>query len=154
MRYQDFIRQVGAILIVFLGLVVTGIFQPKFLMNDRRFQFSKRPSGFLGSTLIGLAFAAGWTPCTGPILTSVFALAVSNPGSSLFYMLAYTLGFSIPFFVLSFYLGSLGWIKKYSHKIVVFGGYIMIIMGIMLYFDWLTKITIYFTRFFGGFTGF
>ncbi|MEH7613955.1 cytochrome c biogenesis CcdA family protein, partial [Gottfriedia acidiceleris] len=135
MRYQDFIRQVGAILIVFLGLVVTGIFQPKFLMNDRRFQFSKRPSGFLGSTLIGLAFAAGWTPCTGPILTSVFALAVSNPGSSLFYMLAYTLGFSIPFFVLSFYLGSLGWIKKYSHKIVVFGGYIMIIMGIMLYFD-------------------
>ncbi|WP_129688863.1 cytochrome c biogenesis CcdA family protein [Gottfriedia acidiceleris] len=154
MRYQDFIRQVGAILIVFLGLVVTGIFQPKFLMNDRRFQFSKRPSGFLGSTLIGLAFAAGWTPCTGPILTSVFALAVSNPGSSLFYMLAYTLGFSIPFFVLSFYLGSLGWIKKYSHKIVVFGGYIMIIMGVMLYFDWLTKITIYFTRFFGGFTGF
>ncbi|MEH7351354.1 cytochrome c biogenesis protein CcdA, partial [Gottfriedia acidiceleris] len=109
---------------------------------------------FLGSTLIGLAFAAGWTPCTGPILTSVFALAVSNPGSSLFYMLAYTLGFSIPFFALSFYLGSLGWIKKYSHKIVVFGGYIMIIMGIMLYFDWLTKITIYFTRFFGGFTGF
>ncbi|PEL12708.1 cytochrome c biogenesis CcdA family protein [Bacillus sp. AFS017336] len=154
MRYQDFIRQVGAILIVFLGLVVTGIFQPKFLMSDRRFQFSRRPSGFLGSTLIGLAFAAGWTPCTGPILTSVFALAVSNPGSSLFYMLAYTLGFSIPFFVLSFYLGSLTWIKKNSHKIVVFGGYIMIIMGIMLYFDWLTKITIYFTRFFGGFTGF
>lgn len=153
-RYQDLIRQLGAILIVLLGLIVTGIFQPKFLMSDRRYQFSKRPSGYLGSMLIGLAFAAGWTPCTGPILTSVFAMSVSNPSSSLLYMLAYTFGFSIPFFVLSFYLGSLNLIKKYSHKIVVFGGYAMIIMGVMLYFDWLTRITIYFTRLTGGFTGF
>lgn len=153
-EYKDLIRQIGAILIVLLGIIVTGIYQPKFLMSDKRIQFQSKPTGFLGSILIGMAFAAGWTPCSGPILASVFTLAVSNPHSAVIYMIAYTVGFAVPFFVMSFFLGSLKWVKKYSHKIVKFGGYLMIVMGIVLYFDWLTKITIYFTQAFGGFTGF
>lgn len=73
-------------------------------MKERRFELKNRPSGFAGSILIGMAFAAGWTPCTGPILVSVIALAASNPGSGLAYMIAYILGFAIPFFILSFLL--------------------------------------------------
>ncbi|WP_243291828.1 cytochrome c biogenesis protein CcdA [Bacillus sp. FJAT-47783] len=152
--YQDLIRQIGAIFIVFFGFVVLGLFTPDALMKEKRFQFKNRPAGLLGSSLIGMAFAAGWTPCTGPILASVILLAASNPGSGFVYMLAYTLGFAIPFFVLSFFIGKMDWIKKHNVKIMKIGGVIMIIMGILLFFDWLTKIIIFFTNIFGGFTGF
>ncbi|PLR69859.1 MULTISPECIES: cytochrome c biogenesis protein CcdA [Bacillaceae] len=152
--YKDLIRQIGAILIIFFGLVIVGVFQPEFLMKERRFELKNRPSGYLGSVLIGLAFAAGWTPCTGPILTAVFALTLSNPGSAMVYMLAYVLGFAIPFLILAFFIGRLGWIRKHNLKIMKVGGWLMIIIGIMLFFNWMTQIIIVFSRLFGGFTGF
>ncbi|PFM83730.1 cytochrome C biogenesis protein, partial [Bacillus thuringiensis] len=73
--YKDLIRQLGGIFIIVFGLIIVGVFKPKFLMQDRKFTFKNRPSGYFGSVLIGLAFAAGWTPCTGPILVSVIGLA-------------------------------------------------------------------------------
>lgn len=153
-QYQDLIRQMGAIFIVIFGLIVVGIFNPEALMKEKRFEFKNRPSGFLGSIVIGMAFAAGWTPCTGPILMSVIALAASNPGSGVIYMTAYSLGFAIPFFILSFFIGRMQWIRKHNIKIVKIGGYIMIAMGIILFFDWMTKIISIFSTFFGDFTGF
>ncbi|OEH94063.1 cytochrome c biogenesis CcdA family protein [Bacillus solimangrovi] len=153
-QYDDLIRQVGAILIIFFGFVVVGILKPDFLMKDRKVKFQNRPSGYFGSVLIGLGFAAGWTPCTGPILAAVLAMSVSDPGSGLFYMGAYTLGFAIPFFVMSFFIGRMQWIRKNNHKIVQIGGYLMIVMGVFLFFDWMTKISSYFINIFGGFTGF
>lgn len=153
-NYQDLIRQIGAILIVVFGLMIIGVFTPKFLMKDHRFEFKNRPSGYIGSLLIGMAFAAGWTPCTGPILSAVIWLAATNPNSAMIYMIAYILGFAIPFFVLSFFIGKLGWIKKHNMRIMKIGGYLMIVMGILLYFDLMTLIIIYLTQFYGGFTGF
>lgn len=154
LQYQDLIRQMGAIFIVVFGLIVVGIFKPEFIMKERRFEIKNRPTGFIGSTVIGMAFAAGWTPCTGPILMSVIALAASNPGSGVMYMIAYSLGFSIPFFILSFYIGRMQWIRKHNVKIVKIGGYVMIVMGIILFFDWMTKIISILSPIFGGFTGF
>lgn len=154
LQYKDLIRQLGGIFIVFFGLVIVGILNPQFMMKDRRIEFKNRPSGYFGSVLIGMAFAAGWTPCTGPILSFVISLAATNPGSGMMYMIAYSLGFAIPFFILSFFLGRMNWIKKNSSKIVKIGGYIMIVMGIVLFFDWMTKIIIFFSEMFGGFTGF
>lgn len=153
-EYKDLIRQLGAIFIVFFGLMIVGILKPEFLMKDRKIEFKHRPSGYLGSSLIGMAFAAGWTPCTGPILGFVISLAATNPGSGMMYMIAYTLGFAIPFFILSFFVGRMNWIKKNSAKIMKIGGYIMIIMGIVLFFDWMTKIIQILSPLFGGFTGF
>ncbi len=152
--YQDLIRQLGAIVIVFFGFVIVGILKPESLMREKRYEFKHRPSGYFGSVLIGIAFAAGWTPCTGPILMSVIALAATNPGSGMVYMIAYILGFAIPFFILSFFIGKLQWIKRHNVLIMKIGGYIMIVMGIVLFFDWMTKIIIIFTNMFGGFTGF
>lgn len=153
-EYQDLIRQLGGIFIVFFGLVIVGFLNPKFMMKDHRFEFKNRPSGYIGSSLIGMAFAAGWTPCTGPILSSVILLAASKPGSGVLYMAAYSLGFAIPFFILSFFIGRMKWIRTHSTKIVKIGGYIMIVMGIILFFDWMTKIITVFQGLFGGFTGF
>ena len=114
LQYEELLRQVGAILIVVFGLMIVGLLQIDFLMKDRKFQFKNRPSGYIGSALIGLAFAAGWTPCTGPILASITMLAGTNPESSMLYMLAYYFGFAIPFFILSFFVSRLGWIRRNS----------------------------------------
>lgn len=153
-QYQDLIRQVGAILILFFGFVILGVFQPKFLMQDKKFSFKNKPAGYFGTVVIGMAFAAGWTPCTGPILFSVLALAASNPSSGVVYMTAYVLGFGIPFFLLSFFIGKLGWIKRNHQLIMKIGGYTMIVMGILLFFDWMTKLIAWFTMLTGGFQGF
>ena len=153
-QYQELLRQVGAILIVVFGLMIVGLLQVDFLMKDRKFQFKNRPSGYFGSTLIGLAFAAGWTPCTGPILMSIIALAGTNPDSGIWYMLAYFLGFAVPFFVLSFFVSRMGWIRNHSQKIVKIGGWVMIAVGVLLFFDGLTYIITILSPIFGGFTGF
>lgn len=152
--YNDLIRQIGAIFIVIFGLMVVGVFKPEALMKERRLEFKNRPGGYLGSVLIGLAFAAGWTPCTGPILMSVWALAASNPGSGLVYMIAYSLGFAIPFFVLSFFIGKMQWIRRNNVKIMKIGGYVMIVMGVVLFFNWMTQIISILTALFGDFKGF
>ncbi|KGP73495.1 cytochrome c biogenesis CcdA family protein [Pontibacillus yanchengensis] len=152
-QYQDLIRQIGAILIVFFGFVIIGVFNFEFLMKDRKIHFKNRPGGYLGSLVIGMAFSMGWTPCTGPILGSVLALAASNPGSSVVYMIAYSLGFSVPFLLLSFFIGQINWIKQNSAKLVKIGGYVMIFMGVFLFFDLMTKLTSYLAGLF-GFTGF
>ncbi len=153
-QYQDLLRQVGAILIVIFGLMIVGLLQVDFLMKDRKFQFKNRPSGYVGSALIGLAFAAGWTPCTGPILMSIIALAGTNPDAGLWYMLAYYFGFAIPFFIMSFFISRMNWIRRNSQKIVKIGGWIMIAVGILLFFDGLDYIIRILSPIFGGFTGF
>lgn len=153
-QYDELIRQIGGILIVIFGLMITGIFTPEFLMKDRKIEFKNRPSGYLGSVLIGLVFAAGWTPCTGPILAAIFTMGATNPDSAMGYMLAYVLGFAVPFFVLSFFISRMNWIRQHSQKIVKIGGYIMIIVGIILFFDGMTYLNRLLTPIFGDFQGF
>lgn len=155
LKYSDLIRRIGALLIIFMGLVIVGALQPKFMMKDSKLAFQNRPSGYLGSSLIGLGFAAGWTPCTGPILAAVIAMGVTNPGSGLLYMMIYSLGFSIPFFLMAFFIGKMNVIRKYNDKITKVGGYAMIFVGIFLFFGWMTQITSFLTnRIFDGFIGF
>ena len=153
-QYQDLLRQIGAIIIVFFGLVVLGIFKFDLLLSEKRVQFKKRPKGYIGSVLIGMGFAAGWTPCTGPILAGVIALGVSDPERGMLYMLFYVLGFSIPFLIMSMFIGKMKFLQNRSGLFMKIGGSLMIVMGILLYFDMMTKIIAFLTPFFGDFTGF
>ncbi len=154
-QYKDLIREIGAILIVFFGLVVLGVFKPTFLMKERKVGFKKRPGGYLGSVGIGMGFAAGWTPCTGPILAGVIILAASNPGMGMIYMGAYAAGFAVPFFIMSFFIGKMKWLQRRSQQVIRVGGGLMIVMGVFLYLDWMTKVTSFLTnRVFNGFQGF
>ncbi|ONK24531.1 cytochrome C biogenesis protein CcdA [Bacillus sp. VT-16-64] len=153
-KYQDLLRQLGAILMVFFGLVLAGVLRFQFLQADKKFQFRNRPSGYLGSVLIGIGFAAGWTPCTGPILAGVIALGIANPGMGLLYMAFYVLGFSIPFLIMAFFIDKMTFLKKHGKRFMVFGGMLMVLMGILLYFDWMTVIISLLIPLFGGFTGF
>lgn len=138
---QHLIRQIGAILIVFFGLVIIGLLNFDFLSKSKQVTIKNRPAGFFGSFIIGMAFSMGWTPCTGPILMAVIALAATNPDSAMILMISYVLGFAIPFLILSFFIGRFDWIKRHSQRIMKIGGYIMIAFGIALFFDWMTALT-------------
>lgn len=141
--YQDIIRQVSAIFIVLMGLFLLGIFQPQLLMKERKMNMKWRPAGYLGSFVFGIGFSAGWSPCIGPILGSILLLAASEPGTWAGLTTAYSLGFAIPFFVLAFFLGTARWIVKYSSMLMKIGGTLMIVMGILLFTDRMTSITIW-----------
>ncbi|GIN90043.1 cytochrome C biogenesis protein CcdA [Siminovitchia terrae] len=153
-EYQDLLRQLGAILMVFFGLALAGVLRVNFLLSDKKIQLRNRPSGYFGSVLIGLGFAAGWTPCTGPILAGVIALGIANPSMGLVYMMFYVLGFSIPFLIMTFFLDKMTFLKKHGNRFMVFGGILMVVMGVLLYFDWMTVIISLLIPLFGGFTGF
>lgn len=153
-HYQDLLRMLSAILIIVMGLFLTGIFQPKFLMREKRLDLSKNGFGYASSFLIGVGFSAGWTPCLGPILSSVLVMAANNPNKGFFYLTAYILGFAIPFFVMAFFVGKTKWILRYSERLLKIGGVLLILFGILLYMDQMTAIIVWLTDLTGGFTGF
>jgi cytochrome c-type biogenesis protein len=139
--YRDLIRQLAAILIFVMGLFLIGIFQPTWLMKERKLHMNFRPAGYFGSMLIGIGFAAGWSPCVGPILSSILALSASEPGAWLNMTIAYSLGFAVPFFLLSFSIGSSKWLLRYSQLMMKVGGAVMIVIAILLYTGQLTQLT-------------
>ena len=151
---QKLISMFGGILVIIMGLFVMGMIKPSFLMREKKWSIGRKPTGFLGSTIVGIGFAAGWTPCVGPILASVLVLSATNPSQGLLYITAYTLGFAIPFFIMAFFIGRTKWILNYSSKLMKAGGAIMVLTGFLLYTGQMTKITNVLIDLFGGFTGF
>jgi cytochrome c-type biogenesis protein len=126
-----------------MGLFLIGIFQPGLLMKERRFNLIPKKASYISSFIFGIGFSAGWTPCTGPVLAAILALAASQPGTWFGLTTAYAVGFAVPFFVLAFFLGTARWILRYSSIVMKIGGAIMIAMGIMLFTDQMTQITIW-----------
>ncbi|SDO09828.1 cytochrome c-type biogenesis protein [Paenibacillus sp. yr247] len=141
--YRDLLRQIAALLIFIMGLFLLGIFQPQWLMKERKLQIKFRPAGYIGSVLVGMGFAAGWSPCVGPILSAILALATTEPGTWFQLTTAYSLGFAIPFFVLSFFIGTTKWILRYSNLIMKIGGGLMVVIAVLLYTGKMTQITLW-----------
>ncbi|MDF2921979.1 MAG: ccdA [Paenibacillaceae bacterium] len=144
--YKDLIRQLAAILILLMGLFMLGVFQPQFLMKERKWRVSAKPAGYAGSFLIGVGFAAGWSPCVGPILSAILALSLARNGEWLSLISAYSLGFAIPFIILALFIGSTRAILRYSGFLMKAGGGMMVLIAVLLYTDRMTRITIWFNR--------
>jgi cytochrome c-type biogenesis protein len=151
---QDLIRQLGGILLVVIGLVMLDVFRMEWMMRTWKVDLKSRPLGYTGSVFVGITYAAGWTPCVGPILSAITVLGVTDPSSALTYTLAYTLGFAVPFFVMTFFVSKIKAIARYSERMMKVGGALMILFGILLYTDRMTDITRYLIQLYGGFTGF
>lgn len=137
-EYQEWIRIGGGILIIVFGLFVAGFLKLDFLMRDKKVHLSGKPAGYVGTFLVGMTFAAGWTPCIGPILGTILLYA-SSQGSAFygFKLLAvYSLGLALPFFVSSLAINSfLSYSKKlmrYMRVIMIISGLLLILFGILL----------------------
>ncbi|MDC3424345.1 cytochrome c biogenesis protein CcdA [Aquibacillus sp. 3ASR75-11] len=142
-----FLQRIAGIFIIIMGLFVAGWLQLTSLMKEKRFRFNKKPVGYLGSIFVGMGFAAGWTPCIGPIFASILVVAGSNPTQGALYTIMYVIGFAIPFLVLTFFLGSMKWLLRYSQKIMKIGGTIMIVMGVLLFTGQMARISNFLLRF-------
>ena len=135
------IQRLAGVFIIFMGLFVGGWINITTLMKEKRFQSARRPVGYLGTFFVGMGFAAGWTPCIGPIFGSILFLAASNPGQGILYTVMYVIGFALPFLILTFFLGSTKWIVRRSQIIMRIGAVIMIIMGLILFTGQMPRIT-------------
>ncbi|HEY4578704.1 MAG TPA: cytochrome c biogenesis protein CcdA [Savagea sp.] len=135
------IQRLAGIFLVIMGLFIGGWINIKFLMQEKRMQVNNKKTGYAGSFFIGLGFAAGWTPCIGPIFGGILLLAATNPTYSILYTVMYVIGFALPFLIFSFFIGSTRAILKHSGVIMKIGGIVMIIMGLVLFFGWMPRIT-------------
>ena len=120
----------GAIIIVF-GLHFLGLFKIGFLYREARFQVANKPLGLVGAYVMGLAFAFGWTPCVGPVLTAILFVA-GNEADAMhggLLLLAYALGIGIPFIIAAMFAGQfMRFMTKFRSQM----GMIEKIMGVML----------------------
>jgi cytochrome c-type biogenesis protein len=138
----------GAILIVF-GLHTMGVFRLAFLETEKRVQSQRKPAGPLGALLVGVAFAFGWTPCIGPILGGILAIAGSknSVGEGITLLAVYSLGLGIPFLITSLainqFFGAAKKIRKYYHAIELASGALLIVIGVLIVTGQLTIITRY-----------
>jgi cytochrome c-type biogenesis protein len=151
--YQDVIRKVGGVLIIIFGLYLVGILKLTFFMTERRLlHFESRPVGYLGSFLIGTAFAAGWTPCVGPVLGAILMYASTTESMSAGVMLlsAYSLGLGLPFFLTAFgmdrFLSYFKSLRTYLGGVSVVSGVLLILVGVMIYTDSVTMMTSFLER--------
>jgi cytochrome c-type biogenesis protein len=150
--YQDHLRRIGGVLVIVFGLYLLGILNLNFLQVERRFHFHNRPAGYLGSVLIGIAFAAGWTPCVGPVLGTILLYA-STQDSLLHGMLllsAYSLGLGLPLFLTALgvdrFLAYFKEVRGYLWGVSTVSGVVLVILGVMIYANSLTLITSFLER--------
>jgi cytochrome c-type biogenesis protein len=151
--YQDHIRRFGGALIVLFGLYLLGILNLNFLKMEHRFQFRSRPAGYLGSYLIGVAFAAGWTPCVGPVLGSIllYAGTTDSLASGVVLLTAYSLGLGLPLFLTALgvdrFLAYFKEVRMYLWGVSTVSGVLLVIVGVMIYANSLTTVTSFLERY-------
>ncbi|MEP6637082.1 MAG: cytochrome c biogenesis protein/redoxin [Acidobacteriota bacterium] len=132
------VRIIGGLIIIGFGLQLIGLLKVPALYKDTRFFSDDKPRGMFGSFTLGIAFAAGWTPCIGPILGGIIGLAATSGGwrSGLLLSAFYSAGLAIPFLLtgigINQFLGFYGKFRKHLHKVEVVSGVILIAVGLLV----------------------
>jgi thiol-disulfide isomerase/thioredoxin len=132
------VRVIGGLVIIAFGLQLIGLLKIATLYKDTRFFSNDKPRGALGSFTLGIAFAAGWTPCIGPILGGIIGLAATSGGwrSGLILSAFYSAGLALPFLVtglgINQFLAFYGKFRKHLHKVEVVSGVVLIVVGLLV----------------------
>ena len=138
------VRVIGGLVIIVFGLHLIGLLKIKYLYRDTRQFSSEKPHGMLGSMTLGIAFAAGWTPCIGPILGGIIGLAATSGGwkGGLILAAFYSAGLSVPFLVtglaINQFLGFYSKFRQHLHKVEVVSGIVLILIGVLIMSNRLT----------------
>lgn len=145
--YKTYINIVGGILIIILGLHFAGIFRINFLTYERRFNVQGKPLGLLSSFLIGAAFAFGWTPCIGPILSSILIIAANQDtiADGIFLLILYSAGLGVPFLLtgiaFNYAVRVFKVIKRNYRKIELASGLLLIFIGVLVATNQFTRMS-------------
>ena len=140
-----FSRIAGAIIIIF-GLHTMGVLRIEWLYQEKRVHTTRKPAGFIGAGLIGVAFAFGWTPCIGPILAGILALAGTQEtvGEGVRLLAIYSAGLGVPFLATALmtnrFFTAMGRIRRHYHKIELVSGALLVIIGVLIFTNRFTVI--------------
>ncbi len=134
---QVVLQRIGGVITIVMGLVFIGFFP--LLQRQVRFAPTEL-AGVAGAPLLGAVFALGWTPCLGPTLTGVIAVASATDGAAVargvVLVIAYCLGLGLPFVLLAlgsgWAVGAFGWLRRHTRTIQVFGGVLLVAVGLAL----------------------
>jgi cytochrome c-type biogenesis protein len=135
---NTWVRVIAGLVIIIFGLHLIGLLKIKYLYRDTRQFSSEKPQGILGSLTLGIAFAAGWTPCIGPILGGIIGLAATTGGwkNGLLLSAFYSAGLAVPFLVtgltINKFLSFYSKFRKHLHKVEVVSGVILILIGVLV----------------------
>jgi len=147
------VERVGGLLIFLFGVHLSGLFHFGVLLGEKRVHLHKKPSGFLGTFIVGIAFAAGWTPCIGPILASILMIAATSGqiGKGVGLLTVYSLGLGVPFIFSGLlfhqFLLAFNRFRKYIRLVEIFTGVMLMLVGVLLMFKLMDNLTIYLYQF-------
>ncbi|HET9525281.1 MAG TPA: cytochrome c biogenesis protein CcdA [Pyrinomonadaceae bacterium] len=135
---NPWVRIIGGLVIIAFGLQLIGLLKITALYKDTRHFSDSKPRGMLGSATLGMAFAAGWTPCIGPILGGIIGLAATSGGwrSGLVLSAFYSAGLAVPFLLtglgINQFLGFYKNFRQHLHKVEVVSGVVLIVVGVLV----------------------
>ncbi len=147
---QILLRRVGGVLLILVGLHLTGVLKMPFLYWQKRIEFHPTRPSYGASVLTGVVFAIGWSPCVGPILGVILGLAgqAATLRQGVLLLLVYSLGMGLPFLLLGLGLNQgskvLKWLKPHLGKIEIATGVLMIAVGASIFFNVLLQLNTYF----------
>jgi cytochrome c-type biogenesis protein len=151
--YQQLLRKVGGVFIILFGLYLMGILNLRFLMSEKRVHLRSRSAGYAGSLLIGGTFAAGWTPCVGPVLGTMllYASTTETLVDGIMLLVFYSAGLGLPFFGAAMgidrFLTSFKRVRGYLGVVTGMSGIFLVLFGFLVYHDALTMLTSLFERY-------
>ncbi len=153
-QYRFLVERIAGVVVVLFGVLLLGVIKVPWLYGEARMDLSKsRAFGRWAAPVMGMAFAAGWTPCIGPILGSILAIAAAGASVSrgVLLLLAYSLGLGVPFVAIGLLIGRatplLRWFTRHSLVLNRVAGAILIVIGLLIFSGRLTVLASFLARF-------
>lgn len=152
-QYELLIARIGGVIIIILGLHLSGVFRLTPLMREKRIHLADKPAGYLGTLGVGMAFGAGWTPCIGPILGAIltYGMTQETMWAGVGLLSVYSLGLAVPFLIaslaLDWFLQTFKRFRRWIPVVEKASGVLLILLGVLLLTGQFTVLASYLTRF-------
>jgi cytochrome c-type biogenesis protein len=151
-RNKQIFAKISGVLIVIFGLNMMGTLKIGFLDMNKRMKAPKKMTNWFSSVLMGMAFAAGWSPCFGPVLGSIliYAGGTDTISKGIYLLLIYSLGMAIPFMLTALFINTFTKLmakgEKFINYIPKIGGAFMVVFGVLVFFDLVVNISRFLIR--------